>query len=186
MSKRTDILNTALALFNAHGYIAVGVDRIRDEAGASKMTLYKHFPSKEVLIRDVLTLRHEWLVDAITQAMATEDSPDKQLKALFSWHHQWFTQPNFHGCMFIKAMDEHPDTLPITDIARHHKQWLTQRIADTLTAMHIEGSQQWAHALCMQLDGAIVHAAMFNAPQAANCAWQVACSVLEQPASALI
>ncbi len=54
MAKRDDILATATRLFGEHGYHAVGVDRIRDEAEVSKMTLYHHFPSKEALVEAVL------------------------------------------------------------------------------------------------------------------------------------
>ncbi|BBG31072.1 TetR/AcrR family transcriptional regulator [Zymobacter palmae] len=178
MSKRTDILETALALFNANGYIAVGVDRIRDDAGASKMTLYKHFPSKDVLIQEVLALRHEQLADAITRAVAAASKPEERLRCLFEWHRQWFKQPDFHGCMFIKALDEHPNHAAIIDAVRRHKQWLTQLIATLLTETDAADTEQWAAALCMQLDGAIVHAAMFDDPAAADRAWQMACRVL--------
>lgn len=185
MSKRTDILTAALALFNAHGYIAVGVDRIRDEAGASKMTLYKHFSSKEILIQEVLRLRHAQLAEAMSQAMERVNSPEQRLQQLFKWHREWFAQQDFHGCMFIKALDEHTEHEAIVDVARQHKQWLIQRITALLTEMKREHSAQWAKVLCMQLDGAIIHAALFNDPQAADHAWQAACSLLGCPATSL-
>ena len=172
MSKRTDILNTALALFNAYGYAAVGVDRIRDEANASKMTLYKHFPSKEILIQEVLALRHTQLAEAITSALDTATTPERQLHSLFEWHQHWFSQPDFHGCMFIKAHDEHPEHHAINAAARQHKMWLTQLIETILVAMKIDNTPLWAGILQMQLDGAIVHAALFDNPQAATMAWQ--------------
>ncbi|WP_374058095.1 TetR/AcrR family transcriptional regulator [Candidatus Pantoea persica] len=39
-------LNTAESLFNANGYTAVGVDLIRNTAGVSKTSMYRHFGSK--------------------------------------------------------------------------------------------------------------------------------------------
>lgn len=185
MSKRVDILNAALALFNAHGYAAVGVDRIRDEAHASKMTLYKHFPSKEILIQEVLALRHARLADTITQALSAASAPAEQLRQLFAWHKVWFTQPDFHGCMFIKARDEHPKHTAILNAARQHKQWLTQQINRCLAALKIADSEQWAQVLCMQLDGAIVHAAMFGDPQAADQAWWAVCRLLKRAPESL-
>ena len=50
MSKKDDIINTALRLFNSYSYNSIGVDRIINESGVAKMTFYKHFPSKEKLI----------------------------------------------------------------------------------------------------------------------------------------
>ena len=185
MSKRTDILNTALALFNAYGYIAVGVDRIRDEANASKMTLYKYFPSKEALIKEVLALRHAQLEEAMTQAMAMATAPKEQLRRLFQWHRYWFSQPEFHGCMFIKARDEHPEHAAIIDAARQHKCWLTALIAQRLAAIGLSNSEQHAIALCAQLDGAIIHAALFSTPQSADHAWHVACCLLGETPDAL-
>ncbi|HZB22121.1 MAG TPA: helix-turn-helix domain-containing protein [Blastococcus sp.] len=44
------IYDTALALFQEHGFDAVNVGRIVREAGVSVPTFYAHFPSKEHLI----------------------------------------------------------------------------------------------------------------------------------------
>ncbi len=57
MSKKEDIINTALNLFNQIGYNATGVDRIIAESNVAKMTFYKYFPSKENLIMECLQHR---------------------------------------------------------------------------------------------------------------------------------
>ena len=54
MSKKEDIINTALELFNQIGYNATGVDKIIAESNVAKMTFYKYFPSKESLIMECL------------------------------------------------------------------------------------------------------------------------------------
>lgn len=56
MSKKEDIIITALNLFNRYNYSSVGVDRIISESGVAKMTFYKYFPSKEKLIEECLQL----------------------------------------------------------------------------------------------------------------------------------
>lgn len=48
------ILEVARELFCRDGIHATGIDRILTEAGASKMTLYSRFGSKEALLREVL------------------------------------------------------------------------------------------------------------------------------------
>ncbi len=51
---RDRILATALDLFHRHGIKSVGVDAIAEAAGTNKMTLYRHFGSKDDLIVECL------------------------------------------------------------------------------------------------------------------------------------
>ena len=44
------LFETAARLFYRHGYRATGVDTIAAESGIGKMTLYRHYPSKDDLI----------------------------------------------------------------------------------------------------------------------------------------
>ncbi|NQD93703.1 helix-turn-helix transcriptional regulator, partial [Pseudomonas sp. CrR25] len=46
-NKREQLLNTARELFYREGYHGTGIDRILAESGVAKMTLYKHFKSKD-------------------------------------------------------------------------------------------------------------------------------------------
>ena len=50
IEKKAHLLETAVALFNRHGYHAAGVDRIIADSGIAKTTLYRHFATKEDLI----------------------------------------------------------------------------------------------------------------------------------------
>jgi TetR/AcrR family transcriptional regulator of autoinduction and epiphytic fitness len=52
--KRTEILNAAARVFIEVGYDRASMDAIADEAGASKRTVYNHFPSKEELFGQVI------------------------------------------------------------------------------------------------------------------------------------
>ena len=51
---RERILGAARELFYRHGIRAVGVDAIAEAAGTNKMTLYRHFPSKDELVAEYL------------------------------------------------------------------------------------------------------------------------------------
>ena len=46
---RDRLLAVAAELFYRHGIRAVGVEAIAEAAGTNKMTLYRHFPSKDEL-----------------------------------------------------------------------------------------------------------------------------------------
>lgn len=56
--KRQRIIDTAIALFMKHGIRRVTVGEICREAGASKMTFYKHFPNKMELLKEIWNM---WL-----------------------------------------------------------------------------------------------------------------------------
>ena len=47
---RERIIKTARDLFRRHGIRGVGVDTIAEKAGTNKMTLYRHFGSKDELV----------------------------------------------------------------------------------------------------------------------------------------
>ena len=63
MRPRERIIKTARELFRRHGMRGVGVDAIAEQAGTNKMTLYRHFGSKDELIvaclRDVAAENEE-------------------------------------------------------------------------------------------------------------------------------
>src|SRR4249920_1830597 len=51
---RSRILAVAGELFYRHGIRAVGVESIAEAAGTNKMTLYRHFESKDELVAEYL------------------------------------------------------------------------------------------------------------------------------------
>jgi AcrR family transcriptional regulator len=105
---RARILDTAYELFCRHGVRAVGVDRIVAESGVAKMTLYRHFPSKDALVLEFLELRERlwtygWLdAELERRAAAGED----RLLAIFDALDEWFAEPDFQGCPFLATLLE--------------------------------------------------------------------------------
>ena len=71
MDNRELLLNTALDLFHAKGYDAVGVQEIVDRAGVTKPTLYYYFGSKLGLLKSLLESRYSILEAQITEASKT-------------------------------------------------------------------------------------------------------------------
>jgi AcrR family transcriptional regulator len=92
MSKKEDIINTALNLFNSHSYNSIGVDRIISESGVAKMTFYKYFPSKAKLIEECLVTRNQNLQQSLEATIAACDPSDylSHIRAIFEWYHAWF------------------------------------------------------------------------------------------------
>lgn len=52
--KRNSIVDAAIQAFQEEGYDNTSMDRIAELAGASKRTVYNHFPSKEALFEAVI------------------------------------------------------------------------------------------------------------------------------------
>lgn len=171
MTKQQIIIQTALNLFSHYGYHSIGVDRIRDEAQVSKMTMYKYFPSKEVLIENVLITRDKDFTAQWQQTVAQHSHYLNQLQALFSWHQNWFNQPTFHGCLFIKANEEFPEHPIIQQLCKDHKNNLTNIIQAILVKAKFAEANQLAQYLTIVLEGLIINHNMFNTSQRVVMTW---------------
>src|SRR5918996_839572 len=114
--RRERILHTAYDLFQRHGLQAIGVDRIVAEAGVAKMTLYRHFRSKDELVLAVLDRREElwarsWLEREIERRGS---SAEARLLAAFDVFDEWFRRDDYEGCTFVNSLLEmHDRTSPI-------------------------------------------------------------------------
>lgn len=149
---RERILAAAHGLFYRNGIRATGIDRIIAEASVTKVTFYRHFPSKHDLIRAFLEYRHDiwmsWFIDALDRHGGT-------LNALAPALEEWFQNPGFRGCAFINSVSELGDELPdVTEIARRHKADMATAIANLLPT----GKREFARLIAVVVDGAIVGA----------------------------
>ncbi|MCW3011615.1 MAG: regulatory protein TetR [Solirubrobacterales bacterium] len=111
LDSATRILDAAYELFSHEGVVTVGVDRIADAAGVAKMTLYRHFSSKEELVLAFLALRgrrwsREWL-QAETERRAP--TPAHRALTVFEVLDDWFRDPEYEGCTFLRTLYEVPD-----------------------------------------------------------------------------
>jgi len=107
--KKQQLIEIALNLFMSEGFHATGIDRIVEVSGISKTTMYRHFESKEVLIRDaLLAFSHRQQA-----AWALDDDhllPKQQLMlARFDELAALLRSKHFSGCIFLNASREYPD-----------------------------------------------------------------------------
>lgn len=164
LSARDRILATAHDLFYRDGIRATGIDRLIAESGVTKVTFYRHFPSKNELVRAFLDLRHgrwmAWFVDALGRRGADRPAADgSSLLLLADVLQEWTEMPVFRGCAFINTVVEIADALPeVVGVSRVHKEEMTEVILQLLPA----GRQREALAqgAALAFDGAIVRAQM--------------------------
>jgi len=179
-TKRQAIIDTAGRLFSAHGYHAVGIDRVVAEARVAKMTLYNHFSSKDDLIVQVLREWGQGFRRRLFSFVDRFDEPEERLAAVFSWHDRWFKAPDFNGCMFVSAAAEFPDCEDgIHRAAVRHKREIHEYLAALLVDLEEAAADGCMTAQLGQiLDGAIVAAQLMCDKDAAVAAWRSAVAVL--------
>ncbi len=79
-SKREHLIDIARRLFYRDGFHNTGIDAILAEAGVAKMTLYKHFKSKEELILACLHRQDEEFRNGLMQRVEKQSGePDRTL-----------------------------------------------------------------------------------------------------------
>jgi AcrR family transcriptional regulator len=165
---RERILLTAHALFYRDGIRATGIDRVIAESGVTKVTFYRHFPSKNLLVQAYLDHRHArwmaWFDDALRRHGG--ERAGRGLDALVPALAEWLRDEHYRGCAFINGVGELGGALPeVVEIARRHKADMAARIAALLPPSRRRVRD--AQALALAVDGAIVHAQFDASPEAA-------------------
>lgn len=157
---RDRILRTAHDLFYAEGIRATGIDRVIAASGVTKVTFYRHFPSKNDLILAYLDLRHDRWMSWFIAALERHGGAAKGSAALAPAMEEWFRGQalgEFRGCAFLNGVGEMGPALPeVVDVTRRHKQDMTDAIAVLLPASR--SRKKTAAALAVAIDGAIVQA----------------------------
>jgi len=85
-SRREKILDEAAKLFAERGFHRVGVDDIGASVGISGPGIYRHFPSKDSMLAEMLLRISERLLAEGTARVSAAPSPRLALEALIGWH----------------------------------------------------------------------------------------------------
>ena len=179
---RQRILETADRLFYQEGVRVVGIDRIIAEAGVAKMSLYKHFPSKDELILAVLKYREESVLAFFRSAMERHGKKTRNpLRAFFAALKQWFETPGFRGCAFQNAAVELADPAhPGAEFVRGHKQRFGEFLFGLVEAAVGKTAAKVAPAVALLVEGAIVTAVIQGKPDAADVARDAALKLVAE------
>ena len=162
MSARERILETAYELFSRNGIRAVGVDRVISESGVAKMTLYRHFRSKDDLVIEFLQLREErwtrlWLQEEVEQRAP---DPAGRLLAIFDVFDTWFRRDDFEGCSFINVLLETTDAAsPVRHATMSHLATIRSFLHDLARDAGVADPEDFACRWHILMKGSIVAAA---------------------------
>lgn len=159
-TKRDELVQKALQTFYQNGFNATGMDMLVKETGISKTSMYKHFRTKEDLILAVLRLRDEHFRNWLYRRMEElADKPRAQLIAMFDALEEWFQEPGYRGCLFIKASSEYQDsTHPIHMQSADHKRMLERHVTELAQKAKMNDPAGLARQLLLLKEGAIVTA----------------------------
>ena len=154
---RQRIVSTARDMFHRHGIRGIGVEAIAEAAGTNKMTLYRHFGSKDDLILACLQeVAEEGLA---TWTQLDRDYPGDPMGQLHAWVHRaadWLFADG-RGCSLANAAIElteegHPGRRLIEQCKTAHRE----RLVGICKAAGIGQADLLADTLSLLIEGARV------------------------------
>ncbi|MGD0191288.1 MAG: helix-turn-helix domain-containing protein [Rhizomicrobium sp.] len=158
-SPRERILAAARALFYARGIRAVGVDEIAESGLTNKMTLYRHFGSKDGLVTEylsVLARESEAIWDELAQIHAGK--PDAQIEGWIVRINEKLMEKGGRGCPIANAAVEIPEAEhPARAVIVGHMEAQRDRIAGLSRSAGFADPERLADEIHLLLEGARVN-----------------------------
>jgi len=152
---RERIIAAAAELFQKHGIRGIGVDAIAEAAGTNKMTLYRHFASKDELIA-------EWARGIVAQKEAEWEElgarhPNDPQGHLIEWSRRVASKLDMEkrGSMLANALAELPEAdHPARRVIQAHKTRERKRVQRLCTEAGFQDPELAANLFYLLLEGA--------------------------------
>ena len=171
MDTTTKVIAAAERLFDRHGYMATGMDRLTEAAGMSSRTLYKHAGSKAQLMARVLTERDRRFMAQIEV---------RSVDAFFAALEDWARVEGMRGCFFLRSRAETGgDTPEIAEAVAAHKATFRQRVGDIVAADLGHDDLALTEQMLVLFEGA-THAAVYRGAEAVSAARAAAAILVER------
>jgi AcrR family transcriptional regulator len=126
------------------------VDTIIERSGVAKMTVYRHFGSKDDLVLAVLDRREQlwtrkWLEREVRRRA---ERPVDRLLAIFDVFDEWFHRRDFEGCLFVNALLEiddrkHPIHIACREQLTRIRDFLIELASEAGVADPDDFARQW-------------------------------------------
>ncbi|WP_405588221.1 TetR/AcrR family transcriptional regulator [Streptomyces sp. NBC_01190] len=167
-SARERLLAAANRLFYEEGIQTVGIERVIEQAGVAKASLYKTFGSKDELIRAYLDLQHTSTVERIMGGMDAQASARDRILSVFTTLETVFSAPGFHGCAFIKATAEALPGSAAEQANATYRAWVRGLFTDLARDAGVANPVSLARQLHMLFDGSGLGADVEHDPSLAD------------------
>ena len=153
---RERILETAAEMFYRDGIRAVGIDAIIARSDVAKMSLYRHFSSKDALVAAWLEDRNAFFWRRWDRAEAARgDDPRSRLEGILDMIASTVSQRQWRGCPFLNTGTEFPEPdHPARGIILANKQAVRVRLRTLAAAAGAREPDVLAQQLQLLIDGA--------------------------------
>ncbi len=179
LNPRERILATASELFYQKGIQHVGINEVIAASDVAKRTFYKHFPSKDQLILEVMLYREkQWLQWFEKSVELRGKTASEKLLATFDVLGEWYGQPDFRGCPFINAVLELANANhPAHHVSVRLREAIRTHIMNLATEAGVRNPEAFSQQYLLLIGGASLMATIEGTPAGATHARQ-ALSVL--------
>jgi AcrR family transcriptional regulator len=182
-SRREQILSTAAELFAERGFHGVSVADLGAACGISGPALYRHFPSKDAMLAEMLVSISEELLEVGRERVREADDPREALHALVGWHIDFALSNK----ALIVVQDRDWASLPeeAREQVRETQRSYVELWVDQLQAVHrglpAERARAMAHA-AFGLLNSTPHSALLSEAEMRDVLEQMALAALGLPA----
>jgi AcrR family transcriptional regulator len=165
LSTRERLLQAASELFYREGTVAVGVDRVCQQAQVSKRSLYQLFATKDELVAASLRQSGERLLTEYLPGPGERRSARERILGVFEWLEQASATELFVGCPFVNAVTELKDAdHPASIVAQEYKQRLTDFFEREAQALGVPDPGLLAQQLTVTFDGCAARVVVAGRP----------------------
>ena len=154
---RDRLLQTASGIFYREGIHGIGVDRILDEAGVTRATMYRHFSGKEALVVAYLETEDATIRGYFAAASDPSLTPGELLAAVVHGIADDAQRRHTRGCPFINAAAEFPEVdSPVREVVTSHREWFRSTLRQLAADAGIEDPEAASASLVLLRDAALV------------------------------
>ncbi|RYF96929.1 MAG: TetR/AcrR family transcriptional regulator [Caulobacteraceae bacterium] len=158
------IRETARRLFYTQGIRAVGVDQIVQEAGVTKPSLYRAYPSKDALAAAYLSDWSDGFFQRFDAALAKH--PDDPAAGVVQWFEDFIARAgsgSYRGCGLSNAAVEYPEcNHPARRVAEANKGELRGRLRNLAMQMGASEPGALADGLLLLMEGCFITGQLFR------------------------
>lgn len=163
VAPKDKVFQTASRLFYQKGYRAIGVDTIAAESGIGKMTLYRHYPSKDELIVAYLQDSDRFFWSGFEEITQEAPTAREKLLVFFESLQKYVTAPECYGCPFLNIATEYPEADHAGhQVALEHKESVRTKFRQLAKEMGAKKPDVLADQLYLLMDGAYMASRMFG------------------------
>lgn len=178
LSARERLLTAADRLFYAEGVHVVGIDRLLEEAGVAKGSLFYNFSGKEELVGAYLEGRAAQRRERIAAHQEGVLDPAEKILAMFDALAEAAVSPTYNGCPFANANAEASRDGVEAQALREFRAWLGGEFRRLAEKAELTDPESVAERLQVLYDGAVSTSQLDGRADAVHVARDLAAQVL--------